>query len=33
MVLEKYDLYKIDLEFKNEIHSLFHKSQERLMKL
>lgn len=33
MVLEKSDLYKIDLEFKNEIFTLFQSCKEKLNKL
>ena len=33
MVLEKNDLYKIDLEFKNEIFSLFSSGKDKLAKL
>ena len=33
LVLEKSDLYKIDLEFKNEIFSLFSRGKDKLAKL
>ena len=33
LVLEKKDLYKIDMDLKNEISTIFEKNKENLLKL